>query len=155
MMLSSTGRAAGADLRDVNFVDLIKLTSAMTSEHTTKTGHESGAHDNRNTAGAGLVIEFKQAADLRGLIGRRDNGDALLHRPTSQTELRPGRCGGDNDVWAVADPAATARNRTVAEIVDKALKSFEVGIADLKRVDGADGAQLPSDPSTGRAGAKE
>ena len=51
--------------------------------------------------------------------------------------------------------AATARNRTVAEIVDKALKSFEVGIADLKRVDGADGAQLPSDPSTGRAGAEE
>ena len=59
MMLSGAGRAAGADLRNVNLLDLIKFTSAMPGEDTAETGHESGAHDNRNAASAGFVIEFE------------------------------------------------------------------------------------------------
>ena len=59
MMLSSAGRATGADLRNVNLLDLIELTSAMPGEDTAETGHESGAHDNRNAARAGFVIEFE------------------------------------------------------------------------------------------------
>ena len=155
MMLSSAGRAAGADLRNVNLLDLIKFTGAMPGEDTTETGHESGAHDNRNAARAGLIIEFEQTADLRGLIGRRDHGDALTYRPTSHIELRTGRGGNDDHVWVATDPAAMPCDRAVAEIVDKALTSFKTGIADLERVDGAAGTQLPGDPSTGRAGAEE
>ena len=59
MMLSGAGRAAGADLRNVNLLDLIEFTSTMPGEDTTETGHESGAHDNRNAARAGFVIEFE------------------------------------------------------------------------------------------------
>ncbi len=154
-MLSGTGRAAGANLRNMNLLDLIEFTSTMPGEDTTETGHESGAHDNRNATRAGFVIEFEQTTDLRRLIGRRDHGDALVHRPTSQTELRPGRRGNDDDGRVVRDPPTVARNRTVAEIVDKSVTSFEAGIADLERVDGAAGAQLPGDPSTGRAGTEE
>ena len=69
--------------------------------------------------------------------------------------MRTGRGGNDDHGWVVADPAATPCDRTVAEIVDKSVTSFEAGIADLERVDGAAGAQLPGDPSTGRAGTEE
>lgn len=58
-MLSGAGRAAGADLRNVNLLDLIEFTRTMPGEDTTETGHESGAHDNRNAARAGFVIEFE------------------------------------------------------------------------------------------------
>ena len=155
MMLSGAGRAAGADLRNVNLLDLIEFTRTMPGEDTTETGHESGAHDNRNAARAGFVIEFEQTTDLRGLIGGRDHGDALTHRPTSHLELRTGRRGNDDHGRVIADPAAMPCDRTVAKIVDKALTPFEAGIADLERVDGATGAQLPGDPSTGRAGTEE
>ena len=155
MMLSGAGRAAGADLRNVNLLDLIEFTSTMPGEDTTETGHESGAHDNRNAARAGFVIEFEQTTDLGCLIGGRDHGDALTHRPTSHIELRTGRRGNDDHRWVVADPAATPCDRTVAEIVDKSVTSFEAGIADLERVDDAAGAQLPGDPSTGRSSTEE
>lgn len=154
-MLPSAGRAAGADLGDMDFVDLIELASAMTGEHTTEARHESSAHDNRNAVESGLVIEFEQTSDLRGLIGGRDNGNALMNRPASQTELGPGRRGNDHGGWIVADATATAGHRAVAEIVDKARKSFEVGIADLERVNSPAGPQLPGDPSTGRTGSEE
>ena len=154
-MLSGTGRAAGANLRNMNLLDLIEFTSTMPGEDTTETGHESGAHDNRNATRAGFVIEFKQTADLGCLIGGRDRGDALTHRPTSDIELRTGRRGNDDHGWVVADPAAMPCDRAVAKIVDKALTPFEAGIADLERVDSAAGAQLPGDPSTGRAGTEE
>jgi hypothetical protein len=154
-MLPSAGRAAGADFGDVNLINLIELASAVTGEDTTEAGHESGAHDHRNAARAGLVIEFEQTADLRGLIGRRDHGDALMHRTTSQTELRSRRRGNDDDGRVLTDPPTMACERAVAEVVDKALTSFEVGIADLERVDDAAGPQLPGDPGTSRTGAEE
>ena len=155
MMLASAGGAAGPDLGDMDLLDLIELTRAVTGEDTTETGHESGAHDHRKATSAGLVVEFEQTTDLRRLIGRRDHGDALVHRPTSQTELRPGRRGNDDDGGVVRDPPTVARNRTVAEIVDEALTSFEVGVADLEGVDSAARSQLPGDPSTGCTGAEE
>ena len=155
MMLSGAGRAAGADLRNVNLLDLIEFTRTMPGEDTTETGHESGAHDNRNAARPGFVIEFEQTTDLRGLIGGCDHGDALTHRPTSHLELRTGRRGNDDHGRVIADPAAMPCDRTAAKIVDKALTPFEAGIADLERVDDAAGAQLPGDPSTGRSSTEE
>ena len=147
MMLASAGGAAGPDLGDMDLLDLIELTRAVTGEDTTETGHESGAHDNRKRRDRASSSSSSRRR-TSSLIGGRDHGDALTHRPTSQIELRTGRRGNDDHGRVVADPAAMPCDRTVAKIVDKALTPFEAGIADLERVDGATGAQLPGDPST-------
>ena len=153
-MLSSAVGAAGPDLGDMNLLDLIEFTRPCRARTQLRPGMNP-APTTTGTRRAGFVIEFEQTTDLRRLIGRRDHSDALVHRPTSQTELRPGRRSNDDDGGVVRDPPTVARNHTVAEIVDEALTSFEVGVADLEGVDSAARSQLPGDPSTGCTGAEE
>jgi hypothetical protein len=57
MMLPSTCRATGADLCDMNFLNLIELVSSMFSQQAGEARHESSADNHRQVAETRFLIE--------------------------------------------------------------------------------------------------